>query len=77
MTIDSILKRCSKYSGWNLIVTTDVHGNLWFKDPGAGGESWLILSLRGNFLYEVYGRMSHWGISLEEKLAIVDYMKNR
>ena len=65
MTLQDICNRCSKFSGWNLVVTVE-DGKIWFRDPAATGQSWLIVYLRGSELAEAYGRMSHWAITRQE-----------
>ena len=66
MTLQDICNRCSKFSGWNLIVTVE-NGKIWFRDPDATGQSWLIVYLHPVFgLTEAYGRIRHWAITREE-----------
>jgi hypothetical protein len=81
MTIADITARCSKFSGWNLKAVlsgpaTNVKhvGNpaLEFFDPeDRTGQSRLMLHIdRHGLLGEVYGRMAHWGITLEERQVL-------
>ena len=71
MTIDEVVARCSKYSGFKLEwrIRKCV---LEIEEPGKP-QSCLALKLyhpESDVLYEVYGRMRHWGISLEEKTVL-------
>ncbi len=48
-------------------------------DPEVNQYGWLqigLLTARGG-LREVYGRFSHWGISLNELIAVEEYLKKR
>lgn len=75
--IQAIAARCSKFSGWNLTVKLGRMGGqpvLEFFDPAdASSQSRLIVCIGiGRSLTEVYGRMRHWGIDLEEQLVMRD-----
>lgn len=67
MNLQEIAVRCSKFSGWKLGVSM-TQKQIEFRDPNdETGQSTLILSWRSYGLYEVYGRMHHWGITAEER----------
>ena len=71
ISIDDIVVRCSKYSGFKLEWRIR-EGLLEIEEPGKPKS---LLSLRlyhpeGHSLYEVYGRMRHWCISTREMLVL-------
>lgn len=84
MTIQDIAARCSKFSGWNLTVklcapSTGYHSHrfqpmLEFFDPDdSSGQSRMVIGISPyNTLTEVYGRMRHWAIDLEEQRVMRD-----
>ena len=73
MTVQDICNRCSKFSGWHLTVTV-AEGVIRFEDPNdTSGHSWLHLYADPHLsfgLIEAYGRMRHWGITLEEQMVM-------
>ena len=74
MTLEQITQRCSGFSGFNLQAIVS-RGQIEFVDPNdnsTGHQSRLVLGTErpGGRLYEIYGRMHHWGMSLEEKLIL-------
>lgn len=73
MTVQDICNRCSKFSGWHLTVTV-TERMIRFEDPnGTDGQSWLHLYAHPILswgLVEAYGRMSHWGITLQEQIVM-------
>lgn len=75
--IAALAAKYAKYSGWKLTAGLRNSRGTWvldFKDPDdATSQSWLVLALgpMGLGLREVYGRMWHWNVSLED----MDVMK--
>ena len=77
MTIDDIVKRCATFSGYNLRYVIEGPTLLIndLDDKSIGHQSQLILQLHTSItgsvaLLECYGRMSHWGITLQEQWVI-------
>jgi hypothetical protein len=71
MTLQDICDRCSRFAGWKLTVRVK-DGQIEFSDPDQTGQSWLFvrLSPSGFSLVEVYGRMKHWAITVEEQAVM-------
>jgi hypothetical protein len=79
MTMDQIVARCSKFSGYNLTwkVEDKGHGKvLIIEDPAHAGPSTLALSLTPGYLYEVYGRLRHWAITADEQKVMIAALQN-
>ena len=77
MTIQDIAARCSKFSGWNLTFRLGKIGSLpalEFFDPNDNsGQSRLVVGIDAHgLLSEVYGRLRHWGIDMEEQRVMRD-----
>lgn len=76
MTLDDIVSRCSKFSGWSLtweIEDGAEDGALHIFDPKDSGKSRLTVSLvfpDRALLRERYGRLRHWAITREEELVM-------
>jgi hypothetical protein len=80
MVLQDLVDRFSKFSGWNL--QTKISKNyIEFFDPKDWSNSALCLLLEHDgdyyYLHECHLRMKFWGVSLEEKLFIIDLLKNK
>ncbi len=72
MTLDDIVARCSRFSGYELQFELKADClRIW--DPKALGRSQLavVLAPGGNSLREAYGRLRHWAITLQEQDVMV------
>lgn len=75
MTLNDIVARCSKFSGYNLVASIN-DGVLTIEDKAVGGASWLVLTLGPcDTLREVYGRLRQWGINGREYEVLVGALK--
>ena len=75
--VDAIVERCSRYSGW--VLQWEIKGtclDIW--DPKDYGKSYLSVSLgvSGCGLYEVYGRLRHWAITVEEQSVLIRMLQH-
>lgn len=72
--MDALVERCSKFSGWKLAWKVERSANgvkvLSIAEPGQD-KSRLDLCITGDGnLYELYGRMAGWGITLQDRLVL-------
>lgn len=67
--MDEIVKRCSKFSGYNLQwrVRNGEYGKVLIIEDPAKPDSTLVVSATSYGLHEVYGRLRHWAITNEEQ----------
>jgi len=76
--LEAIRVRVAAFSGWNLVVNVEC-GQVKFRDPddvSIGRQSWLFVALdKHGCLYEVYGRLRHWGVSLEDRMALREVLE--
>jgi hypothetical protein len=74
--MDALVARCSRYSGFNL--EWSMKGEvLTIEDKAKGGQSRLSVTpfLSGNALREVYGRLHHWAVTVEEQNLMLEAIK--
>ena len=74
--VDQIVARCSSFSGYNLQWEV-ANGVLRIEDPQEGGNSTLTLSLTFGDLREVYGRLRHWAVTVEEQNVLIQLLESR
>jgi hypothetical protein len=73
MTLQDVVDRCSRFSGYRLEYRfEESHGDrlLVIEDPSVGPHSSLVVKIHPAcdlVLYEVYGRLRHWGVTLDEE----------
>ena len=76
MTIDDIVARCSKFSGWKLEYRVEAGPVIRIFQDGTPDATCSFGLISGtSLLSEVYGRLSHWGIDLEEQVVIAQLLK--
>jgi hypothetical protein len=75
MTLNDIIKRCSKYSGWELRWEVK-NGTLKIFDPKNVSNSLLsvYIDVHGA-LHEAHGRLRHWAITSDEIEVMERFLK--
>ncbi len=72
MKIQDVVARCSRFSGFNLVykITGGSHPTVEICEPGRADSKCVFGLLTENLLSEIYGRKSHWGITIPEQFVI-------